>query len=63
MVDKLVAQLDAGRERTIDSLRGCGMEPVARPRGGMFVTVTLAWGITAPVESVTAPVIVAVPVD
>jgi DNA-binding transcriptional MocR family regulator len=38
MVDKLVAQLDAGRERTIDSLRGCGMEPVARPRGGMFVS-------------------------
>jgi DNA-binding transcriptional MocR family regulator len=38
MVDKLVAQLDAGRERAIDSLRGAGMEPLARPRGGMFVS-------------------------
>jgi DNA-binding transcriptional MocR family regulator len=38
MVDKLVAQLDAGRERAIDSLRGVGMAPLARPRGGMFVS-------------------------
>jgi DNA-binding transcriptional MocR family regulator len=38
MVDKLVAQLDAGRERTTDSLRSVGMEPLARPRGGMFVS-------------------------
>jgi DNA-binding transcriptional MocR family regulator len=38
MLDKLAAQLDAGRERTIEALRGCGMEPVARPRGGMFVS-------------------------
>jgi len=38
MVDKLTAQLDAGRERAIDSLRAVGMEPVARPRGGMFVS-------------------------
>jgi DNA-binding transcriptional MocR family regulator len=38
MVDKLINQLDAGRERTIDSLRGAGMAPVVRPRGGMFVS-------------------------
>jgi DNA-binding transcriptional MocR family regulator len=37
-VDKLVAQLEAGRERTIDTLRSAGMEPVTRPRGGMFVS-------------------------
>ncbi|KQQ47171.1 GntR family transcriptional regulator [Duganella sp. Leaf126] len=37
-VDKLVAQLDAGRERTLDSLHGAGMTPLARPRGGMFVS-------------------------
>ncbi|WP_338770990.1 PLP-dependent aminotransferase family protein [Massilia sp. METH4] len=38
MVDRLVAQLDAGRERTIEALAEVGMEPVARPRGGMFVS-------------------------
>lgn len=38
MVDKLVAQLDAGRERTIDRLHEAGLSPVARPRGGMFVS-------------------------
>ncbi|WP_295990803.1 PLP-dependent aminotransferase family protein [Rugamonas sp.] len=38
MVDKLVAQLDGGRERTIDRLREAGLAPVARPRGGMFVS-------------------------
>jgi DNA-binding transcriptional MocR family regulator len=38
MVDRLVAQLDAGRERTIEALAEVGMQPVARPRGGMFVS-------------------------
>jgi DNA-binding transcriptional MocR family regulator len=38
MVEKLVTQLEAGRERAIDSLRGAGMTPLARPRGGMFVS-------------------------
>ena len=38
MVDKLIAQLEAGRERAIDSLRGAGMTPLAKPRGGMFVS-------------------------
>jgi hypothetical protein len=38
MVDKLIGQLEAGRERTIDSLASVGMTPIARPRGGMFVS-------------------------
>lgn len=38
MVDKLVDQLRAGREQTIERLRDVGMAPVARPRGGMFVS-------------------------
>ncbi|QBE62882.1 aminotransferase-like domain-containing protein [Pseudoduganella lutea] len=43
MVDRLVAQLDAGRERTIEALAEVGMEPVARPRGGMFVSA--GWNV------------------
>jgi DNA-binding transcriptional MocR family regulator len=38
MVDKLVAQLEEGRERTIEQLAQAGMAPIARPRGGMFVS-------------------------
>jgi DNA-binding transcriptional MocR family regulator len=38
MVEHLVAQLERGRERTIDRLREAGMAPIARPRGGMFVS-------------------------
>ncbi len=38
MVERLIAQLDAGRERTIEKLADVGMVPVARPRGGMFVS-------------------------
>ncbi|MYM82454.1 aminotransferase class I/II-fold pyridoxal phosphate-dependent enzyme [Duganella sp. FT50W] len=38
MVDKLVTQLDAGRERAMASLREAGMTLLARPRGGMFVS-------------------------
>ena len=38
MVEKLVAQLAEGRERTIDLLDLAGMAPIARPRGGMFVS-------------------------
>ena len=38
MVDKLVGQLNEGRERTIDRLHEAGLAPVARPRGGMFVS-------------------------
>lgn len=38
MVERLIAQLDAGRERTIEKLADIGMVTVARPRGGMFVS-------------------------
>ncbi|MES2151011.1 MAG: PLP-dependent aminotransferase family protein [Pseudomonadota bacterium] len=38
MVEKLVDQLRSGRERTIERLAEAGMTPVARPRGGMFVS-------------------------
>ena len=38
MVERLTAQLDSGRERTIEKLADVGMIPVARPRGGMFVS-------------------------
>jgi DNA-binding transcriptional MocR family regulator len=38
MLDKLVTQLDAGRERAMASLRDVGMTLLARPRGGMFVS-------------------------
>lgn len=38
MVDKLVAQLDAHRERGIASLADAGLRPLARPRGGIFVS-------------------------
>ncbi|MBV7536377.1 PLP-dependent aminotransferase family protein [Duganella sp. sic0402] len=38
MLDKLVTQLDAGRERAMASLREVGMTLLARPRGGMFVS-------------------------
>lgn len=38
MVERLVAQLAEGRERTMDLLASAGMQPIARPRGGMFVS-------------------------
>ncbi|HYD80219.1 MAG TPA: PLP-dependent aminotransferase family protein [Paucimonas sp.] len=38
MIERLVGLLDAGRERTIDKLAEAGMAPLARPRGGMFVS-------------------------
>ncbi len=38
MVERLVGQLESARERTIEALRVVGMAPVARPRGGMFVS-------------------------
>ncbi|HEX9171584.1 MAG TPA: PLP-dependent aminotransferase family protein [Telluria sp.] len=45
MVERLVDQLGEARERTIDRLADAGMAPVARPRGGMFVSA--GWN-TAP---------------
>ena len=38
MVEKLVDQLKSARERTIERLGDAGMAPIARPRGGMFVS-------------------------
>jgi DNA-binding transcriptional MocR family regulator len=38
MLERLVSQLAAGRERCIDNLRQAGLEPLAQPRGGMFVS-------------------------
>jgi DNA-binding transcriptional MocR family regulator len=38
MVDKLVGKLETARERTIERLLDAGMAPIARPRGGMFVS-------------------------
>lgn len=38
MVERLAAQLDDARERTLEALDGIGMAPLARPRGGMFVS-------------------------
>ncbi|SFM00386.1 PLP-dependent aminotransferase family protein [Rugamonas rubra] len=48
MLEKLINQLDAGRERTIDSLRAAGMAPLARPRGGMFVSA--GWDVAPTAE-------------
>jgi len=47
MVEKLHAQLDAGRERSIEALHEVGMAPVAKPRGGMFVSAGWAEAPTA----------------
>lgn len=38
MVERLAGQLEDARERTLEALRGIGMAPLARPRGGMFVS-------------------------
>ena len=38
MVDKLLAQLAVSRERTIEQLLDAGITPLARPKGGMFVS-------------------------
>ncbi|QYF94302.1 PLP-dependent aminotransferase family protein [Massilia sp. PAMC28688] len=38
MVERLVDQLSSARERTIERLEEAGMMPLARPRGGMFVS-------------------------
>jgi DNA-binding transcriptional MocR family regulator len=38
IVERLAAQLDEGRERSIERLAGAGLELVAQPRGGMFVS-------------------------
>jgi DNA-binding transcriptional MocR family regulator len=38
MVERMVSELESGRERTIERLAEAGMAPIAKPRGGMFVS-------------------------
>jgi DNA-binding transcriptional MocR family regulator len=38
MLERLITQLDVSRERTMLRLAEAGMTPLARPRGGMFVS-------------------------
>lgn len=38
MVERLVARLEEARERSLEALDGAGLRPLARPRGGMFVS-------------------------
>ena len=47
MVEKLVDQLTSARERTTERLLDAGLTPLARPRGGMFVSAALALPPTA----------------
>lgn len=48
MVERLVDQLSSARERTTERLREAGMSPLARPRGGMFVSA--GWDIAPTLE-------------
>jgi DNA-binding transcriptional MocR family regulator len=48
MVEKLVDQLGSARERTIERLGDAGMVPLARPRGGMFVSA--GWPVAPTAE-------------
>ncbi|WP_426208023.1 PLP-dependent aminotransferase family protein [Massilia sp. TWP1-3-3] len=41
MVEKLIDQLTAARERTTERLLDAGLTPLAKPRGGMFVSAAL----------------------
>lgn len=38
MVERLTARLEDARERSLEALSGVGLRPLARPRGGMFVS-------------------------
>lgn len=38
LVERLVLQLDGARERALERLQDAGLVPLARPRGGMFVS-------------------------
>lgn len=38
MVARLTARLDSAREDALEALREAGLQPLARPRGGMFVS-------------------------
>ena len=54
MVEKLVAQLSSARERTTDRLLDAGMKPLAKARGGMFVSA--GWDI-APTPELNGKII------
>lgn len=41
LVERLVHQLDGARERALERLEDAGLAPLARPRGGMFVSAAL----------------------
>ena len=41
LVERLVLQLDAARERALERLQDAGLVPLARPRGGLFVSAGL----------------------
>ena len=38
MLEHLILQLEIGRERMIEKLAEAGLTPIARPRGGMFIS-------------------------
>lgn len=38
MVERLAVRLDTARDDAVDALRGVGLQPLARPRGGMFIS-------------------------
>lgn len=48
MVDKLVGQLTSARERTTDRLLDAGLTPLAKARGGMFVSA--GWNVAPGAE-------------
>lgn len=45
MLERLLVQLDAGREQLIEKLAEVDMKPIAKPRGGMFVSA--GWAVPA----------------
>ncbi len=48
MLEKLVVQLDTARERSLGNLLDAGLTPLARPRGGMFISA--GWNCAPAVE-------------
>jgi DNA-binding transcriptional MocR family regulator len=51
LVERLVQQLEGARERALERLEEAGLVPLARPRGGMFVSA----GLPAAGAGVAAP--------
>ena len=48
MLEKLLVQLDTARERSLGNLLDAGLSPLARPRGGMFISA--GWNCAPAVE-------------